>query len=127
MSEHETIDKALIIFQNMIDCKQDKSGLDPNKLISNLDMMSGWLLGLIKNNGSQELSDEGGPIYANYSEETMAAMVAAFSHSRCLRVMSACIFRLNQGDFSEEQFHHAIEQGLDMLEQNSPEVLGYDE
>ena len=127
MSEQETIDKALIIFQNMIDCKQDNSGLDPNRLISDLDMMSGWLLGLMKNNGSKELSDEGGLIYANYSNETIAAMVAAFSHAKLLRVMSACIFRLNQGDLSEEQFHHTLEQALDMVEQNSPDVLEYEE
>jgi hypothetical protein len=84
-------------------------------------------MGLIQNNGSDEIDDEGGPIYAKYSDATIAGIAAAFTYARLLRVVSACIFRLNQRDFTEEHFHHELNHALNMMETNSKEVLDYED
>ena len=105
----------------------EEHSIDPNDFINSLDLYAGWLMGLIQNNGSDEIDEEGAPIYANYSDATIAGIAAAFTYARLLRVVSACIFRLNQGDFTEEHFHHELNHALHMLETNSPETLDYED
>jgi hypothetical protein len=95
----------------------EESHIEPNEFIHKLDLYAGWLMGLIQNNGSNEIDDEGAPIYANYSDATIAGIAAAFTYARLLRVVSACIFRLNQRDFTEEHFHHELNHALNMMEQ----------
>jgi uncharacterized protein (UPF0261 family) len=95
----------------------EESHIEPNEFIHKLDLYAGWLRGLIQNNGSDEIDDEGAPIYADYSDATVAGIAAAFTYARLLRVVSACIFRLNQKDFTEEHFHHELNHALNMMEQ----------
>ena len=105
----------------------EESYIEPNEFIHKLDLYSGWLMGLIQNNGSDEIDEEGAPIYAKYSDATIAGIAAAFTYARLLRVVSACIFRLNQRDFTEEHFHHELNHALHMMETNSKEVLDYED
>jgi hypothetical protein len=129
MSERETITKALEIFRDMINDEHEEQekpdeqechGLDPNQLIDNLDMMARWTHEILKNNGSDELNDEGGLKYRDYEPATQTAIASAFAYARILHVLSAAIFVLHQGDISEEQFHHAIDEGMSRLEESSP-------
>lgn len=127
MSEQNTITKALEIFRDMINDKHEEQkksdgqdGLDANQLIENLDMMARWTHEILKNNGSDELNDEGGLKYRDYEPATQTAIASAFAYARILHVLSAAIFVLHQGDISEEQFHHAIDEGMNRLEESSP-------
>ena len=127
MTEQETITKALHIFQDMMNDKQEEQekpdeqdGLDPNQLIDHLDMMAIWTHDILKNNGSDELNEDGGLAYRDYEPATQTAIASAFAYARILRVLSAEIFQLHQGDISEEQFHHAIDEGMNRLEESSP-------
>ena len=127
MSEEETISKALETFRSMIDDKHEEQekpdgqdGLDPNQLIGNLDMMARWAHDILRNNGSDELNEEGGLKYRDYEPATQTAIASAFAYARILHVLSAAIFVLHQGDISEEQFHHAIDEGMNELEASSP-------
>jgi hypothetical protein len=127
MSEQETISKALETFRSMIDDKREEQekpdgqdGLDPNQLIGNLDMMARWTHDILRNNGSDELNEEGGLKYRDYEPATQTAIASAFAYARILHVLSAAIFVLHQGDISEEQFHHAIDEGMNRLEESSP-------
>jgi len=106
---------------NNNDEEQDENdGLDANQLIDNLDMMARWTHDLLRNNGSNELNDEGGLKYRDYEPATQTAIASAFAYARILHVLSASIFALHQGDISEEQFHHAIDEGMNRLEESSP-------
>lgn len=98
----------------------EEHSIEPNEFVHSLDLYSGWLMGLIQNNGSDEIDDEGAPIYANYSAATIAGIAAAFTYARLLRVVSACIFRLNQGDFTEEHFHHELNHSFGKLSNENP-------
>ena len=100
--------------------EQDSAGFDPNELIESLDIMAAWLHEILVNNGSNELNDEGGLVYQDYEPATQTAIASAFAYSRILRVLCDEIFQLHQGDISEEQFHHAIDEGMDRLEETSP-------
>lgn len=120
MSEQDTINKTLEIFRNMIDDKQESDGLDPNQLIENLNMMAAWTREILANNGSDEVNDEGGLAYRHYRSETQTVIASAFAYARILHVLSAAIFALHQGDISEEQFHHAIDEGMNILEESCP-------
>ena len=127
MSEQETITQALEIFRDMINDKHEEhekpdgqDGLDANQLIDNLEMMARWTHEILKNNGSDELNDEGGLKYRDYEPATQTAIASAFAYARILHVLSAAIFVLHQGDISEEQFHHAIDEGMNRLEESSP-------
>ena len=100
--------------------EQDDTEFDPNEFIENLDMVASWLHEILVNNGSNELNDEGGLAYKNYEPATQTAIASAFAYARILRVLSAEIFQLHQGDMSEEQFHHSIDEGMDKLEESSP-------
>ena len=127
MTEQETITKALEIFRDMINDKHEEQekpdghdGLDANQLIDNLEMMARWTHEILKNNGSDELNDEGGLKYRDYEPATQTAIASAFAYARILHVLSAAIFVLHQGDISEEQFHHAIDEGMNRLEESSP-------
>jgi hypothetical protein len=127
ISEEETISKALETFRSMINNKREEQekpdgqeGLDPNQLIGNLDMMAIWTHDILRNNGSDELNEEGGLKYRDYEPATQTAIASAFAYARILHVLSAAIFVLHQGDISEEQFHHAIDEGMNELEASSP-------
>ena len=130
VNEQETITQALHIFRDMMNNeheeqeKQDEpdgqDGLDANQLINNLDMMARWTHEILRNNGSDELNEEGGLKYRNYEPATQTAIASAFAYARILHVLSAAIFVLHQGDISEEQFHHAIDEGMNRLEESSP-------
>ena len=127
MSEQETITKALEIFRDMINDKHEEQerpdgqdGLDPNQLIDNLNKMAGWTHEILRNNGSDELNDEGGLKYRDYEPATQTVIASAFAYARILHVLSAAIFVLHQGGISEEQFHHAIDEGMNRLEESSP-------
>lgn len=100
---------------------QETDTINPNEFVHSLDLFAGWLMGMIQNNGSDELNDEGAPMFANYSEPTIAMIISAFAHARLLRVVSACIFKLNQGDFTEEHFHHELNNAMDRLDQEADE------
>jgi hypothetical protein len=100
--------------------EQDDTEFDPNKFIDSLDMMAAWLHEILANNGSDELNDEGGLAYKDYEPATQTAIASAFAYAKILRVLSAEIFQLHQGDISEEQFHHAIDEGINRLEENNP-------
>ena len=93
--------------------------INPNEFVHSLDLFAGWLLTLIENNGSDEIDDEGKPIFANYGNATQAMMATAFAYTRLLRIASACIFKLNQGDFTEEHFHHELSHAMQQLD-NDP-------
>lgn len=120
MNEQDTINKALEIFRNMINDKQESDGLDPNELIENLNMMAAWTHEILVNNGSDELNEEGGLAYRHYRPETQTVIASAFAYARILHVLSAAIFALHQNDISEEQFHHAIDEGINQLEASIP-------
>ena len=94
--------------------------LDPNEAIEKIDTLAGWLLEIMANNGSDELNEEGGFAYQHYSPATMTAIASAFAYARLLRMISANIFQLHQGDLTEEQFHHALEEEADKLEKTNP-------
>jgi len=100
--------------------EQDDTEFDPNEFIESLDMVASWLHEILVNNGSDEINDEGGLAYKDYEPATQTAIASAFAYARILRVLSAEIFQLHQGDISEEQFHHAIDEGMDRLEESSP-------
>ena len=127
INEQETITKALEIFRDMINDEHEEQekpdgqdGLDANQLIDNLDMMARWTHEILRNNGSDELNDEGGLKYRDYEPATQTAIASAFAYARILHVLSAAIFVLHQGDISEEQFHHAIDERMNRLEESSP-------
>jgi hypothetical protein len=100
--------------ESQIDMENDQ--LNPNDFIQNLDMFSAWLLSQIRNNGSDDINEEGAPIFANYGEATQAAFATTIAYSRVLRTMAACLFKLNQGDFTEEHFHHEMDFAFNQLE-----------
>jgi hypothetical protein len=95
--------------------------LNPNDFIHSLDMFSMWILSQIRNNGSDEINDEGAPMFANYGEATQAAFATTIAYSRILRTMAACLFKLNQGDFTEEHFHHEMDFAFNQLENETNE------
>lgn len=101
----------------------EKNSLDPNQFIGNLDMFAGWVLGLIENNGSDEIDEEGGPAHQHYGPATTTMMALSFAQTRLLRVLAVCIFRLNQGDLTEEQFHHELDEAMEKLDMEANEVL----
>jgi hypothetical protein len=101
--------------------EQENDQLNPNDFIQSLDMFSGWLLSQIHNNGSDELDDEGAPMFANYGTATQAAFATTLAYSRVLRTMAACLFKLNQGDFTEEHFHHEMDFAFNQLQNETNE------
>ena len=90
--------------------------INPNEFVHSLDLFAQWLLTLLSNNGSDEIDDEGKPIFADYGQATQAMFATTFAYTRLLRITSACIFKLNQGDFSEEHFHHELAHEMDKLD-----------
>jgi hypothetical protein len=105
--------------ESQIDTQKDQ--LNPNDFIHSLDMFSAWLLSQIENNGSDEINDEGAPMFANYGESTQAAFATTIAYARVLRTMAACLFKLNQGDFTEEHFHHEMDFAFNQLENETNE------
>ena len=100
--------------ESQIDIENDQ--LNPNDFIQSLDLFSMWLLSQIRNNGSEELGEDGAPMFANYGEATQAAFATTIAYARVLRTMAACLFKLNQGDFTEEHFHHEMDFAFNQLE-----------
>jgi hypothetical protein len=105
--------------ESQIDMEKDH--LNPNDFIQNLDMFSMWLFSQIRNNGSDEINDEGAPMFANYGTATQAAFATTIAYARVLRTMAACLFKLNQGDFTEEHFHHEMDFAFNQLENETNE------
>jgi hypothetical protein len=105
--------------ESQIDMENEQ--LNPNDFIQNLDMFSMWIFSQIRNNGSDEINEEGAPIFANYGEATQAAFATTIAYSRVLRTMAACLFKLNQGDFTEEHFHHEMDFAFNQLENETNE------
>jgi hypothetical protein len=101
--------------------------INPNEFVHSLDLFAHWILGQIKNNGSDEIGDDGAPMFKDYGTATQAMFAAAFSQARLLRSVSACIFKLNQGDFSEEHFHHEIDFAMSKLEEEADNLFFDDE
>lgn len=101
----------------------ENDSINPNDFIHSLDLFAGWLISQVENNGSDEINEEGAPMFASYGEATQAMFAAAFAQVRLLRVISACIFKLNQGDFTEEHFHHEIEDGMNKLEKEADRIF----
>jgi hypothetical protein len=101
--------------------EQGNDQLNPNDFIHSLDLFAGWLIGLIQNNGSDEIDDEGAPMFANYGTATQAAFATTIAYARVLRTMAACLFKLNQGDFTEEHFHHEMDFAFNQLENETNE------
>jgi hypothetical protein len=100
----------------------EQRGIDPNKFVQDLDAFASWTLQLIKNNGSTEIDEEGAPMFNNYSHSTLAAIASAMAYAKLLRMVSTCIFMLNQGDFSEQEFHREIDNALNMLEDEADRI-----
>jgi hypothetical protein len=105
--------------ESQIDMENDQ--LNPNDFIHNLDLFSMWILSQIRNNGSDEINEEGAPMFANYGEATQAAFATTIAYARVLRTMAACLFKLNQGDFTEEHFHHEMDFAFNQLENETNE------
>jgi hypothetical protein len=105
--------------ESQIDTQNDQ--LNPNDFIQSLDMFSVWILSQIRNNGSDELDEEGAPMFASYGEATQAALATTIAYARVLRTMAACLFKLNQGDFTEEHFHHEMDFAFNQLENETNE------
>lgn len=121
-------DKQEIYWQGFADGQRDiesqismeEDVLDPNDFVESLDEFAGWTLSQLENNGSDEIDDEGRPMFANYGTATQSVLAMAFAYTRILRILSDCLFKLNQGDFTEEHFHHEIEIAMEQLNQESP-------
>jgi hypothetical protein len=105
--------------ESQMDIENDQ--LDPNDFIQSLDLFSGWLFSQIRNNGSDEINEEGAPMFANYGTATQAAFATTIAYARVLRTMAACLFKLNQGDFTEEHFHHEMDFAFNQLENETNE------
>jgi hypothetical protein len=101
----------------------ERDSIKPNEFIHSLDLFAGWLLGQIENNGSGELGDDGAPMFKDYGTATQAMFAAAFAQARLLRSVAACIFKLNQGDFTEEHFHHEIDFSMSKLEEEADNLF----
>lgn len=95
---------------------KDPRAIDAKEFVQGLDLFARWAMQLIENNGSTELDDEGAPMFGNYSPATLAAIASAHAYAKLLRMTAACIFLLQQGDISEQEFHREIENALNMLE-----------
>jgi hypothetical protein len=105
--------------ESQIDTENDQ--LNPNDFIHSLDMFSMWLLSQIHNNGRQKIIEEGGPMFANSCTATQAAFATTIAYARVLRTMASCLFKLNQGDFTEEHFHHEMDFAFNQLENETNE------
>lgn len=120
-------DKPEIYWEGFADGQRDMESqraietetINPNEFVHNLDLFAGWLLGQIENNGSEEIGDDGAPMFKDYGTATQAVLIASFAKTRLLRSVAACIFKLNQGDFTEEHFHHELSHAMQQLD-NDP-------
>ena len=102
--------------------QQCREGFDPNRFAQDLETFADWTMQLIENNGSNEIDDEGAPMFSDYSPATLSAIAAALAYAKLLRMVSACIFRLNQGDYSEQMFHREIDNALNALDSEADKV-----
>lgn len=102
--------------------QQCREGFDPNRFAQDLGTFADWTMQLIENNGSTELDEEGAPMFSDYSPATLSAIAAALAYAKLLRMVAACIFRLNQGDYSEQVFHREIDNALNALDSEADKV-----
>ncbi len=100
---------------------QEYGKLNPNDFIHSIDLFSMWILQQLKNNGSDEIGEDGAPMFNNYGEATQAAFATTLAYARVMRIMAACLFKLNQGDFTEEHFHHEMDFAFNQLNEECDE------
>ena len=96
--------------------------IDANEFVQGLDIFAAWAMQLIENNGSTEIDEEGAPMFKNYTPGTLAAFASAMAYAKLLRMIAACIFMLNQGDVSEQEFHREIDNALNMLDDEAGRI-----
>jgi hypothetical protein len=128
-------DKPEIYWRGFADGQRDmekqlaveKHRIDPNAFVQKIDLFTAWIVTMMENNGSDELGEDGAPIFANYGAATIATFATAFVYSRLMRILSAAIFKLNQGDFTEEHFHHELEHALHQMERDNREFLNHED
>ena len=94
--------------------------LCPSELLENLETLAMWMEELLTNNGSDQLSDDGGLEYRNYSEPTLEVMAYTLAHAKILHLIAAHLFLLRQDDITEEQMHHSIDAGIEKMELLNP-------
>lgn len=75
-----------------------------------------FLLALINNNGSEEIDDEGRPMFPTLSEEMEGELLRAVAGLQIGRKYLVRIGEYLDDDISEEQFHAAIRQDFDIKE-----------
>lgn len=90
--------------------------LNPSELIDQLEGLAAWAENIVYNNESTEIDEDCNPIGKNYSQETLETFAAINAHANLLRVLTRNSFLLWQGDFTEEQMHHAIDEDLNKLQ-----------
>lgn len=75
-----------------------------------------FLLALINNNGSEEIDDEGRPMYPTLSQETEFELLRAVAGLQIGRKYLVRIGEYLDDEITEEQFHAAIRQDFDAKE-----------
>lgn len=95
----------------------DANSFDPNDVMRDLGNVSGWIRQNIEHNGSEQLDDEGAPMFKNYGQATIAVFMHSFVYCEILRMLLSAMFQLDQGDITEEQFHHEIDERMAAMEQ----------
>ena len=99
------------------DFLEDSNSFDPNNVMRDLGNVSGWIRQNIEHNGSEQLDDEGAPMFNNYGQATIGVMMHSFVYCEILRMLLSVMFQLDQQDITEEQFHHEIDERMATMEQ----------
>lgn len=100
--------------------------LKPNDLIEQLEALAVWTRQTIERNESEDLTEDCQPIGRNYSQETMETFSMVFGHAQLLHTLARHALMLWQGDLSEEQFHHGIDNELEQIENDCQECENED-
>ena len=98
------------------DFSDDANSFDPNYVMRDLGNVSGWIRQNIENNGSEQLDDEGAPMFKSYGHATISVFMHTFVYCEILRMLLSAMFQLDQGDITEEQFHHEIDERMQAME-----------
>ena len=99
------------------DFLEDSNLFDPNDVMRDLANVSGWIRQNIEHNGSEQLDDEGAPMFKSYGQATIAVMMRSFVYCEMLRMLLSAMFQLDQQDITEEQFHHEIDEKMALIGQ----------
>ena len=75
-----------------------------------------FLLALINNNGSEEIDEEGRPMFPTLSDEMEGELLRAVAGLQIGRKYLVRIGEYLDDDITEEQFHAAIRQDFDIQE-----------